>query len=130
MHNFSYGKLFVTVLFSVLIANISAGVIFKYWISYETEVALEEAAAALNKATKENKRRLAIQSYQANQTVQKEQAKLKKELARQKAEQAQRARVQKTNRETCAFWKETFSAEPTAYNKAMRDSSCKRAMQY
>lgn len=137
MTPFSYTKFFFVVLFAVLIANISTGVLFKYWIAYEAEVALKQATAELKRVNKENKRKLAIQQQRANEKLVQEKARKELQLAKQRRDQKRKAiakerkaNARRINREVCQYWTKAYSEERSRHNRSMRDEACNRVKQY
>jgi hypothetical protein len=128
MDKINYPKIFLVVLFAVLIANITTGILFKVWIEYEARVAIEQASLAMQKSVQESKARNA--RIVAESKLKSESR--KRQLERQKLindrENKSQASIRKANMKTCNFWRQAYSKEKNGYNKAMLDSACRRAV--
>ncbi|TMP88349.1 hypothetical protein CWC05_02630 [Pseudoalteromonas ruthenica] len=53
---------------------------------------------------------------------------IKENMDKQNAERMRRLNGQKKNWETCRFWKAEYKEAKSAYNRAMMDGACERAM--
>jgi hypothetical protein len=126
MATFSYTKIFFVVLFAVLVANISAGVFFKYWIAYEAEVAFEQASTELKRASEERKRKLEIQQLRAKERLAQEKARKELQVIQQRRSQERKSNARRINREVCQYWTKAYSENRSRYNDSMRDKACNR----
>ncbi len=128
MNQINYTKIFLVVLFAVLIASITTGIIFKAWIEYEASVAIEQASLAMQKSVQASKLRRARIAAESKLKAESRKRQLEHQRLINKRENKRQASMRKTNIKTCNFWKQAYSKENNGYNKAMLDSACKRAM--
>jgi Tfp pilus assembly protein PilE len=130
MNQINYTKIFLVVLFAVLIASITTGIIFKAWIQYEASVALEQASLAMQKSVQASKLKRARIAAEFKLKAESRKRQLERQQLINMRENKRQASIRKTNIKTCDFWKQAYSKENNGYNKAMLDSACKRAMSF
>jgi galactose-1-phosphate uridylyltransferase len=128
MNQVNYTKIFLVVLFAVLIASITTGIVFKVWIEYEARVAIEQASLAMQKSIQASKLKRARIAAELKLKAESKKRQLERQKLIDKRERKRKASIRKTNLKTCNFWKQAYSKENNGYNKAMLDSACKRAM--
>jgi uncharacterized protein YlxW (UPF0749 family) len=128
MNQINYSKIFIVVLFAVLIASITTGILFKVWIEYEASVALEQASLAIQKSVQASKLRNARIAAELKLKSESKTRQLEHQQLINKRENKRQSSIRKTNIKTCNFWKQAYAKENNGYNKAMLDSACKRAM--
>jgi hypothetical protein len=114
-------KLFLTIFFSVLLANLSTAAIIKLSIEYEYNIAMREAALALDEVNREleKKQREAAEASR----IASQEREIKLEAERKSSEQ--NASIKRSNQEVCEFWKKQYEKTKEAYDKSMMITACK-----
>ena len=124
-----YSKLFGVIFLSVLLASLSAAVIVKYWIQWETNMALQQAATEFMLKTEQISRDATIRAQENREQMRLNAIERERRQAELQREAKARASIQRENQKTCDYWRNAYSGEPTDRNRSMRDTACARAAQ-
>jgi len=128
MNKTNYLKLFFTIFFSVTLAVLASGTIFKYWFAHEASMLVQQATKSIEAAEEEINFKKLIQHHIAEQKrirlLSVENAKKEEQKRGEMAERVREVRTDQTQQENCLFWEEKYSKTQGSYEKQMMSDAC------